>query len=186
MSGEARRQREPVLGACVGLLLIVEVALLTGNAVGRWHFPAHGLLTLMPLYVIFAMLALWVMANERRGLKQLKVIAEGRGGGSGRAGLDTTRVLAIQAENRLWATKVLACCVPFVILVNVRMDLTRYTVSPWLESGFAMVVLFALSLQGLSHRKMWWDDPMGDEIRRLRIEAGETVDEEDDPMQLLV
>lgn len=165
-----------VLGVYVGVLLMVEIVLLTLNFAGNWTFSGHGVVVLLPLYFLYFLLIYWLMGNEMRGAEQVRNVLAGKMWMNERADMKVTEAMAMQANNRVWGFKVLFGTLPIVIAANVRMDLTRYDISPWAVGGVALFVVAVFTAEGAARGKMWWHDALSDYLARLSEDAGDDED----------
>ena len=173
------RKPQLVMGWAVGLLMIAQVALITGTISGKWHFKGHGVLVLLPTYLLVLRLMYWLIGNEIRGEEQMRNILLRRSFLNDRASMTTQQAMAVQAANRVWVFKVLMFVGPPIIAANIYMDLTKYDVSPWLVGGLTIFPLALLTAEGLMRGKAWWDDAYGDLLVKLQEDAGEDPDEND-------
>ena len=167
-----------VLGWATGLMLMAQVALITGNAAGRWTFKGHGVVVLLPTYLLILMLTNWLIGNELRGEEQALNIMVGRRQLNDRQSITVQQAMVVQAANRMWVLKVMILVAPVTIAFNIYMDLTRYNVSPWLVGGIFLGSLGILSMEGVFRRKAWWDDTYAELMRYIAEEEGEELDDD--------
>ena len=171
-----------VLGVYVGLLLMLEIVLLTLYFQKNWAFAGHGVVVLLPAYLLLFLLMYWLMGNEMRGAEQVRNIVGGRAHMNERADLRVTEAMAMQANNRVWGFKVLFGTLPIVIMANLRMDLTRYDISPWAVGGTALAIVALFTMEGAARGKMWWNDALAEYFARLAEEAGEDEELDNDAL----
>lgn len=166
-----------VLGVYVGVLLMLEVVLLTANFDRGWRFPGHGFVTLLPLYLLEFLLAFWILANENRNTEHLKASLRNRKRGTdGGAALDMHESSVIHATNRVWGFKVFFGTIPIIVMANLKMDLTRYDMSPWAVGGTALGVLLLFTIEGYARGKLWWHDSLKDHYTQLQEMKGDVDD----------
>lgn len=163
-----------VLPFWVGLLLAVQVLLLTLYYKGNWTFAAAGVVTLTPSYLLFARLFFFLYQSEIRAMMDRRSLLKGK---------NPTPVSQMERENensrnRIFVIK-LAPLLVVVILQNLRMDLHRYTITIWVVSGIVIGLLMMFATEGLMTGRYWWADER--ELNKMkRQEMADELDEYDD------
>lgn len=155
----------------VGLLVAWQVLMMTIYTTTNVTFKGWGAIVCLPSHLLLLRMGLFLYQTKTRTFRERRNIIRGQGE-QNELNMTQQYLNYENDKNEIFCYKVMPAWIG-ALLANLKIDLRKEHFTWWAVGAPIIAYIVLLSLEGLHHNKLWWDDARQETRDMLNIEEDE-------------
>jgi hypothetical protein len=155
----------------VGLLVACQILMMTVYSTTNVTFKGWGVIICWPSHLLFLRMGFFLYRTKMRTLAERRNIFRGQGE-LNEYNFSTQYLSYENDKNEIFCYKLMPAWIG-ALLANLKIDLRKEHFTWWAVGAPVFAYILVLSVEGLHHGKLWWDDARQETRDMLSIEEEE-------------